>query len=377
MTAGESHGESLVAILDGVPAGLRLDSEGKEIITRELAKRMHGYGRGGRMGIETAGNFRVLSGIRKGFTIGSPIGIEIPNKDFKIDSMPEIKAPRPGHADLAGMQKYGLKEARSILERASARETAARTALGAIARVLLMEFGIEILSHVIRIGSVEANTKHLSFDEILELSDMGNSPVRCADKKAEKKMCNEIDKAKKRGDTLGGVFEVIARSVPPGLGSYTQWDKRLDGELARQVMSIPAVKAISIGAGIECATLAGSKTHDPIGYDNEKKRFKRASNNAGGIEGGISNGEQIVVRGFMKPIATLLKPLASVNVDDKSESAAVTERADVSAVAACGVVAEAAVSLTLAGAFMDKFGSDSVGEIHRNYDGYIEQLERM
>ncbi|MBL7072318.1 MAG: chorismate synthase [Candidatus Omnitrophica bacterium] len=377
MTAGESHGESLVAILDGVPAGLRLDSGGKEIITRELAKRMHGYGRGGRMEIETAGNFKILSGIRNEVTIGSPIGIEIPNKDFKIDSLPEIKSPRPGHADLAGMQKYALKEARSVLERASARETAAKTALGAIARILLLEFGIEVLSHVTMIGSVKANTKHLSFDEILELSDVSKSPVRCADKKAEKKMCNEIDKAKKRGDTLGGVFEVIARAVPPGLGSYIQWDRRLDGELARQIMSIPAVKAVSIGEGIECASLAGSKTHDPIGYDTEKKSFKRALNNAGGIEGGISNGEQIVVKGFMKPIATLAKPLASVNVDDKSESFAVTERADVSAVAACGVIAEAAMSLTLAWAFMDKFGSDSVREIRRNYDGYTEQLKSM
>jgi len=377
MTAGESHGRSLIAILDGVPAGLKLDAEARKVITRELARRMHGYGRGGRMSIESADNFNILSGIRKGVTIGSPIGIEIPNKDFKIDSLPEIKAPRPGHADLAGMQKYGLKEARSVLERASARETAARTVLGAVARLLLREFEIEILSHVTMIGSSRAKTKHLSFDEILELSDIERSPARCADKNAERKMMQEIDKAKKQGDTLGGTFKVIARSVPPGLGSYTQWDRRLDGELARQIMSIPAVKAVSIGEGIECAALKGSQTHDAIVYSKEEKKFKRTSNNAGGIEGGMSNGEDIVITAFMKPIATLANPLASVNVYDKSVSAAEVERADVSAVAACGVVAEAAVCLTLAGAFMDKFGSDSINETRRNYNGYMEQIKSM
>ncbi|MEA3490095.1 MAG: chorismate synthase [Candidatus Omnitrophota bacterium] len=369
MTAGESHGKGLMAILDGVPAGLRME---ESFINNELARRMEGYGRGKRMSIEKD-KVDVISGCRKGVTIGSPIGMVIYNRDFKIDELPDVKCPRPGHADLAGIQKYGFTDARDVLERASARETAAKVAVGAVAKMVLREFGIRVFSHVTMIGGVQARTESFSFDEIIRLAE--RSDTRCADEKASKKMRKEIDKAKKDGDTLGGSFEIVADGVPPGLGSYVQWDRRLDGALARAVMSIPAVKAVSIGSGIECASKKGSLTHDAISYDGGKKSFTRKSNNAGGIEGGVTNGEPVIVRGFMKPIATLGAPLASVNIDTKAESGASRERADVTAVPACGVVAEAAVAFEIASFFMEKFGGDSMTETRRNHEAYVEYLK--
>jgi chorismate synthase len=362
-----------MAILDGVPAGVELD---EKVVNNELLRRMHGYGRGGRMSIEQD-TADIIAGCCRGRTIGSPVGILIGNKDHKIDELPEVKCPRPGHADLAGIQKYGFGGARDVLERASARETAARVAAGAVAKLILREFGMRVLSHVTAIGDIKADVEGLAFDEISKLTDIKKSELRCADKKAEKNMCTLIDEAKESGDTLGGVFEVIADGVPPGLGSYAQWDKRMDGALARSVMSIPAVKAVSIGNGVECAGRKGSGTHDAITYDNTEKTFFRQSNNAGGTEGGVTNGEPVVVKGFMKPIATLGNPLKSVDIDTKQEKTAATERADVCAVSACGVVAEAAVALEIASAFLDKFGGDSVAETRRNYETYREQLKEI
>jgi len=371
MTAGESHGKGLMVILDGVPAGLEMDGE---FINAELRRRMHGYGRGRRMAIE-ADTADIVAGCRKGVTIGSPVGMLVENRDFKIDELPDVKCPRPGHADLAGIQKYDLNDARDVLERASARETAARVAAGAVAKLLLKVFGIRVLSHITMIGGIEADTEALGFDEILSLADTEKSELRCADKEAEKAMIKKIDEAMASGDTLGGTFEVIVEGVPPGLGSYAQWDRRLDGDLARAVMSIQAVKAVSIGKGIESAGLPGSGVHDAIRYDSSGKAYKRDTNNAGGIEGGVTNGSDLVVSGFMKPIATLNTPLDSVDIDTKNTAKAATERADVTAVPACGVVAEAVVALEIASAFTDKFGGDSVSEIRRNHDAYIEGLK--
>jgi chorismate synthase len=373
MTAGESHGKGIMVILDGVPAGLTMD---EEFVATELKRRMHGYGRGGRMAIEPE-KPEFISGCRKGVTIGSPVGIMITNKDYKIEELPEVKSPRPGHADLAGMHKFGFKDARDVLERASARETAMRVAAGAVAKLLLKEFGIRVLSHVTMIGGIEADTEGLSFDEVQKKSDVSCSQVRCADKKAEKLICEAIDKAKEDKDTLGGTFEVITDGVPPGLGSYAQWDMRLDGALARAVMAIPAVKAVSIGKGIECAGKKGSETHDPIEYDKSAKAFTRSSNNAGGLEGGVTNGQAIILTGFMKPISTLGNPLKSVDINTKKEAAAATERSDVSAVAACGVVAESVVAIELASALLDKFGGDTLSETKRNHEGYTKALKEM
>lgn len=372
MTAGESHGKGLMAILDGVPAGLKLD---ENLINEDLTRRMGGYGRGERMRSIEKDKVVIIAGCRKGVTIGSPVGLVVHNKDHKIDELPDVKSPRPGHADLAGIQKYALKDARDVLERASARETAARVAVGAVAGMIIREFGIKVASHVTMIGPVKAGTEGLSLSEILKLAE--NSDVRCADKKAAKEMREAIDKAKKEGDTLGGAFEVVAIGVPPGLGSYAQWDRRIDGALARAVVSIPAVKAVSMGEGIECAAKKGSETHDAIGYDSGAKTFTRASNNAGGVEGGVTNGSPVVVRGFMKPISTLGDPLGSVDIDTKAESAAATERADVCAVPSCAVVAGSVVAFEIAAFFLEKFGGDSMAEIHRNYDAYMEALKKI
>lgn len=370
MTAGESHGEALIVIIDGFPQGLRLD---KSFIDRELKRRMHGYGRGGRMKIESD-EARVLSGSRKNMTIGSPVGILIKNKDFSIDALHPIAKPRPGHADLAGALKYDFSDIRSVLERSSARETAARVAAGAVAKIFLLEFGIDILSHTISIGSVKADTHEFTFSKIRTLAE--RSDLRCADKDAEREMKEEIDNAKMEGDSLGGVSEIIVRGAPVGLGTYTQWDRRMDGLLAKAVMSIPAVKGVEIGQGFAASGLRGSRVHDEIIYDRKASRFSRRTNNAGGIEGGITNGENIVLRAAMKPIATLKKPLSSVDIKNKKQSPAQVERADVTAVPACGVVAEAAVAIELAGAMIEKFGGDSLTEIKRNYGGYISRLKK-
>jgi chorismate synthase len=344
-------------------------------INRDLKRRMKGYGRGGRMSIERD-SVRIEAGLRKGKTIGSPIGILITNRDFKIDKLEAVTDPRPGHADLAGMMKYNTADARDILERASARETAARVAVGGIAKCLLAEYGIRVISHVIQIGKTCARTSGQSFKEIAARIKAAKN-INCADKKSEKLMCVEIDKARKAGDTLGGVFEVIVDGAPAGLGSHAQWDKRIDSAIARAVMAIPAVKAVSLGDGIEAAGKTGSSVHDEISYSRSRKAFTRLSNNAGGIEGGITNGEPITVKGFMKPIATLASSLKTVNMNTKKATLAAKERADVCAVSACGVVAEAVIAFEIASAFLEKFGGDSVKEISRNYEGYLKQLRSM
>jgi chorismate synthase len=372
MTAGESHGKGLVALIEGVPAGLKLRAED---IDRDLKRRMQGYGRGGRMAIESD-RADIISGCRKGKTIGSPVGILIKNRDYKIDVLPDVFDPRPGHADLAGMMKYGFHDARDVLERASARETASRVALGAVAKVLLKEFGVTVLSHVISIGKITARSGDMTFDQIRK-KVRAYGKLNCADAEAEKMMCGEIDLAAERGDTLGGSFEVMAEKVPPGLGSYVHWDRRMDAALARALMSIPAVKAVSIGRGIEASERRGSEVHDVIVYDKKKKSFSRSSNNAGGIEGGVTNGETVVIRGFMKPIATLSSPLATVNMKSKKASGASRERSDVCAAGSCAIVAEAVTAIEIAGAFTEKFGADSVEEMRRNYKGYISALKKM
>ncbi|MDD3088602.1 MAG: chorismate synthase [Candidatus Omnitrophica bacterium] len=371
ITAGESHGKGLVVIVDGLPAGLRLD---EAAINRDLARRQSGYGRGGRMRIETD-KADIISGVRRGRTIGSPVAMVIWNRDYKIDSLPDVKNPRPGHADLAGIMKYGFSEARDVLERASARETAARTAAGAAAKQVLGEFGISIFSHVVMLGGIESLVGGMKYDRIRPAAE--RSDLRCADAAAEKKMKKVIDEASKTGDTLGGVFEVVAEGLPPGLGSYVQWDRRLDGAIARAIMSVPAVKSVSIGEGITCAAKTGSKVHDPINYDTRKKKFIRLTNNAGGLEGGVTNGEALVVRGYMKPIATLMNALDSVEISSKRRIRAATERADVTAVPACGVVGEAVMALELTAAMTDKFGGDSIAEMTRNYKAYLKAIREV
>ena len=368
LTAGESHGEALVGILEGVPSGLKIDGS---VIDKELKRRQGGYGRGDRMTIEDD-HAKILSGVRKGVTIGSPISIVIENKDFSIDKLPDVKNPRPGHADLAGILKYGFKDARSVLERASARETAMRVAIGALCKILLLELNIRILSHTVMIGGVESHTSSLSFDEIL--NNISKSKLNCADSTSEKLMIEEIDNAKEKKDTLGGIFEVIVEGAPAGLGSYVESDRRLDARIASSVMSIPAIKAVEIGKGIESAKKLGSKVHDEIFYSKTKGIYRK-TNNAGGIEGGVSNGENIVVCGYMKPISTLMKPLSTIDITTNQASKASTERSDVSAVPAAGVIGESVVSFVIAQAFLEKFAGDSIVETKRNYEGYVASLE--
>jgi chorismate synthase len=381
-TAGESHGRALVAVVEGLPAGLAVDVEK---INRELERRQWGYGRGGRMKIERD-RAEVLSGVRHGHTLGSPVALLIENKDWAnwtevMSAEPReleegksrrVKRPRPGHADLAGGLKYGARDLRDILERASARETAARVACGALARQLLSVFGVEIRSHVVQLGGVPEAPLEVTWERIDAIPD--GSPLRCADEEAQGRMVALIDEKKREGDTLGGVFEVVARGVVAGLGSHTSWDSKLDGRLARALMSIPAVKAVSIGAGVEAAGLPGSQVHDEITYDGEGRTFVRPTNRAGGLEGGITNGEELRVRGFLKPISTLRRALASVDIDTKQEERAAFERSDVTAVPAAGVIGEAMVALTLAEAMREKFGGDHVAEMLRNFDSYREQL---
>ncbi len=381
-TAGESHGRALVAIVEGLPAGLPIDIDQ---VNHELWRRQQGYGRGGRMKIEQD-QIEILSGVRHGLSLGSPLALTIENKDWANwnevmaadarEIPPEksrrVKRPRPGHADLAGGLKYDAHDLRNVLERASARETAARVACGAIAKQLLENFGIEIRSHVIQLGGIPDKPLELTFDQIGSISD--DSPLRCADKDVEQKMIALIDQKKSEGDTLGGIFEVVARKVPPGLGSHTSWDQKLDGLMAQAVMSIHAVKAVAIGAGIEASSLPGSEVHDEISYNDETKEFIRATNRAGGLEGGVTNGEEIRVRGHLKPISTLRRALRSVDIDTKEEEKAAFERSDITVVPAAGVIGEAMVALVLATAMREKFGGDSLGEMRRNFEGYREQL---
>ncbi len=381
-TAGESHGRALVAIVEGLPAGLPISVDQ---INDELKRRQWGYGRGGRMKIEQD-QVAILSGVRHGLTLGSPLSLSINNKDWEnwSDVMaaepkvisPEkarnLTRPRPGHADLAGGQKFGARDLRNVLERASARETASRVACGALAKQLLATFGAEVRSHVIQLGGIPETPLEMTFEEIAAISE--DAPLRCADDVVQQRMIAAIDQKREAGDTLGGIFEIVARGLVPGLGSHTAWDLKLDGQLAQAVMSIPAVKAVAIGAGSEASSLPGSEVHDEIAYNNETKDFIRETNRAGGLEGGVTNGEEIRIRGHMKPLSTLRKPLRSVDIETKKEQLAAFERSDITAVPAAGVIGEAMVALVLACAMRDKFGGDSLGEMQRNFEGYREQL---
>jgi chorismate synthase len=382
-TAGESHGQALVAWISGLPAGLPVDFE---FVKREMRRRQLGYGRGARQRMETD-QVEFLAGVRHGQTIGAPIAMRIENRDWAnwqealpVDASADgragerpLTAPRPGHADLAGALKFGLHDARYILERASARETAARTAAGALAKLLLREFGLEILSHVMQIGRVRLGRK-TPWEEIQAVCANLDSPLRCVDAEIEEQMTTEVERVLRAGDSLGGVFEVVAHNTPPGLGSHAQWDEKLDGKLAQAVMSVQGVKGVEIGAGVTAAAQDGSAVQDEIQYDSGTRRFTRSSNRAGGIEGGITNGEDVVVRGYMKPISTLRQPLGSADLVSKEPTRAAYERSDVCVVPAGGIVGEAMVALVLAEAFLVKFGGDSLPETRRNFEGYQKQL---
>jgi len=385
-TAGESHGESLVALLSGMPAGVPVD---EVRVNRDLWRRQQGYGRGGRMRIETD-TAHFLSGVRHGKTIGSPIAIEIENRDWKnwTEALPvgagdpakhkAVASPRPGHADLAGALKWDFPDARYVLERASARESAARVAAGAVAKGLLRELGMDVASHVIRVGAAELE-RDAAWEEIAALREKDEVLLNCVDPETEQRMKAEVDAVLRTGDTVGGVFEVVVHGTPPGLGTCANWDERLDGLLAQAVMSLQAVKAVEIGRGVTAAESLGSEVHDAIGYaesaNGRHTRFTREHNNAGGVEGGISNGEDIVVRGYLKPISTLRRPLKSVRFDTREETRAAYERSDVCVVPAAGVAAEAMVALTMAKLALEKFGGDSLRELQRNYEGYVGQLQ--
>ncbi|HLK07393.1 MAG TPA: chorismate synthase [Candidatus Angelobacter sp.] len=404
-TAGESHGETLVAFLSGLPAGLAVD---QSFLDRELWRRQQGFGRGGRMKIETD-KAHIVSGVRHGKTIGSPISILLENKDWKNwqESLPveagdpekhkRVASPRPGHADLAGALKYNFPEARYILERASARESAARVAIGALAKLFLRELGIEVLSHVIAVGKATLGNAEVSWEKLQQLHAKPEVLLNCADLESEQRMKAEVDHALRTGDSIGGVFEVVAHNVPPGLGTFAQWDERLDGLLAQAVMSLQAVKGVEIGTAVESALSLGSAVHDEIGYEKSAAQskekpgekagetndassftgFTRASNHAGGIEGGISNGQDILVRGYLKPISTLRRPLGSVDFATREPVKAAYERSDVCVVPAAGVAAEAMVALTLARCALEKFGGDSIVETRRNFAGYQQQLREF
>jgi len=382
-TSGESHGEALAAFLSGLPAGLDVSLE---FVNHELWRRQQGYGRGGRMKIERD-TARILSGVRHGKTIGSPIAVLLENRDWKNwqEQLPveagdpklhkRVASPRPGHADLAGALKYNFPEARYVLERASARESAARVAIGALAKLFLRELGIEILSHVIAVGAAQLQ-KEISWEEIKASCGRDEVLLNCADAELESRMKEEVDKVLRTGDSVGGVFEVVAHNVPPGLGTYAQWDERLDAQLAAAIMSLQEVKAVEIGAGVTAAYSPGSAVHDEIGYSGEAfTHFSRTRNNAGGIEGGVSNGQEIRVRGYLKPISTLRRPLQSVDFATREPVKAAYERSDVCVVPAAGVAGEAMVALTLARCALEKFGGDSMIETCRNFQGYLEQLK--
>ncbi len=386
-TAGESHGEALIALVQGLPAGLDIE---ESFINRELWRRQQGYGRGGRMRIETD-TAHILSGVRHGATIGAPVAMQIANRDWKNweDILPvgagdparhkSVASPRPGHADLSGSLKYNFKDARYVLERASARESTARVAAGALAKRLLRFLGMEVTSHVVRVGRVELE-EAVTWEQIAALADRDEVLLNCALPETEERMKAEVDHALRTGDSIGGVFEVVAHGVPPGLGTYANWDERLDGLLAWAVMSLQAVKAVELGRGVTAAQSFGSAVHDSIHYadngENGHTRFRRDQNNAGGIEGGISNGEDIVVRGYLKPISTLRRPLESVTYETRETTKAAYERSDVCVVPAAGVAAEAMVAFVLAQLALEKFGGDSATELKRNYDGYLEQIRR-
>ncbi len=383
-TAGESHGQCLTAWVSGLPLGVPVDVA---FINNQLRRRQAGYGRGGRMKIERD-QVQILSGVRHGQTIGAPITLQIENKDWShwedalpveadpllVEKQRRLTQPRPGHADLAGALKFNLKDARYILERASARETAARVAAGAVAKLFLRPFGIEVLSHTLAIGSVQLE-RNARWEEIVAACEDTEAEIRCVDNTPGAKMKALIDRAIAERDSLGGVFEVVAHNVPPGLGSHAHWDEKLDGRLAQAVMSIQAVKAVEIGTGVTNAGAFGSAVHDEIGYDATTRRFTRPTNHAGGLEGGITNGEDVVVRGYLKPISTLRRPLRSVDLATKETVQAAYERSDVCVVPAAGVIGEAMVALVLAGAVREKFGGDTLAEARRNFHAYQQQLK--
>jgi chorismate synthase len=383
-TAGESHGECLVATLTGLPAGIPISVE---YLDRQLWRRQQGFGRGGRMKIETD-KVHIVSGIRHSRTIGSPIALLLDNKDWKnwTGILPvEVKdadtgkdkplnRPRPGHADLAGAIKYNFPEARYILERASARETTARVAVGAIAKTFLAEFGIQVLSHVVGVGPAKLE-RLAEWTEIAALSERDEVLLGCVDSETEGRMKEVVDHAYRTGDTVGGIFEVVAHGLPTGLGSHITWDTRLDGRLAQAIVSIQAVKGVEIGFAEEGASSYGSAVQDTIHYKKDDREFFRGSNRAGGIEGGITNGEDLRLRGFLKPISTLRRPLESVDLTTREPALAAYERSDVAVIPAAGVIGEAMVALVLASAFLEKFGGDSLSETRRNYDGYLAQTK--
>jgi chorismate synthase len=384
-TAGESHGQALLAFVSGLPAQLPIDVD---FINRELHRRQLGYGRGGRQKIEKD-QAEIFAGVRHGKTIGAPVALRIENRDWanweKIlpvetseddPGTKKLVAPRPGHADLAGSQKFNYHDARYILERASARETAARVAAGAFAKLLLRELGTEIASHTVQVGHVKLD-RAATWDEIRGISGNLESPLRCVDTATEEKMKSEVDAALKAGDTVGGIFEVVAHNVPVGLGSHAQWDEKLDGKLAQAVMSIQAVKGVEIGAGVTAAGSYGSEVQDEISYDKAARRFRRSSNRAGGLEGGMTNGEDVVVRGYLKPISTLRRALGTADMVTKEPVQAAYERSDWCVVPAAGVAGEAMVALVLADAFLQKFGGDSLAETRRNFDNYARQIEEF
>jgi chorismate synthase len=385
-TAGESHGQALLAFISGLPAQLPVDID---FINHELRRRQLGYGRGGRQKIEKD-HAEIFAGVRHGKTIGAPIALRIENRDWanwekilpvqaSLESAGQerkLLAPRPGHADLAGSQKFDYHDARYILERASARETAARVAVGAFAKLLLRELGTEIASHTIQIGHVRLEHP-ATWKKIHAASADLDSPLRCIDAALQEKMKAEVDTAHKAGDTVGGIFEVVAHNVPVGLGSHAQWDEKLDGRLAQAMMSIQAVKAVEIGAGVTAAGSFGSEVQDEIFYEKSARRFRRTTNRAGGLEGGITNGEDVVVRGYLKPISTLRQPLHTADMVTKEPVQAAYERSDWCVVPAGAVAGEAMVALVLADAFLQKFGGDSLAEMRRNFENYARQIDEF
>jgi chorismate synthase len=383
-SAGESHGPQLTVIVQGMPAGVKLD---RARIDRELARRQHGYGRGGRMKIESDAA-EVTAGVRGGETLGSPIAMTIRNRDFEnwraamdpwdVDAdevhKRRVHAPRPGHVDLPGGMKYGRSDLRDVLERASARETASRVAAGAIAKELLRAFGIEIRSGVLSVGSAGDPEGEISWDALSSVDD--ESPLRAMSKEQEPAMIEAVDRAREAGETLGGTIAVAARGVPVGLGSYVQWTEKLDGRIAQAILSIHAVKAVAIGDGVAAARRLGSEVHDAIYFDDER-RYHRNTNRAGGLEGGVTNGQDVIVRAFMKPISTLRKGIPSVDTESREAHRSQWERSDYTAVPACGVVCEAMLAVVLADAMREKFGGDSLKEMRRNYDSYLDELRRF
>jgi len=384
ISAGESHGPQLTVIVTGMPAGVPLD---RERIANDMRRRQHGYGRGGRMKIEHD-EADIVGGVRGGQTLGSPVAIVIRNTDHEnwngaMDAWNvnaaeaekrRVHAPRPGHVDLAGGMKYDRRDLRDVLERASARETASRVAAGAIAKELLRQFGIEIRSGVVSVGPAGDPEYSPTWDELNAVDD--ESPLRAVRHDVEAAMVKQVDQAREAGETLGGTIVAAAHGVPVGLGSFVQWTEKLDGRIARAIMSIHAVKAVSIGDGVAASRRVGSEVHDAIYFDQER-RYHRRTNRAGGLEGGVTNGQDVVVRAYMKPISTLRRGLPSVDIETREEHRSQWERSDVTAIAACGVVCEAMLAVALADAMREKFGGDSLTEMRRNYDGYLAQLEKF